>query len=274
MKAFMPARLPTLLRLPLAMALAGACVGASADGTMERVRQRDKLIVAVGYVAPEYAAGAKFRTPEGIEAALAEELAKRLRTSARMMAATPAKRAQLLAAGNADIALVWAPDAEWRRSAALIPTGYSAAAMAIMRSDTPVKSWEQLKGRTVCLSEGSPYAGTIAAKYGAVETLFKAPADSLLALRTGRCDAAVHESAMLEELIKLPEWKKFSASLPPGPRTPLLLAVPANAAQTQAFLKRLATEWQATGYLDQLVKKAVRNIAFEVYLDQNVPDCH
>src|SRR3546814_5705323 len=85
----------------------------------------------------------------------------------------------------------------------------------LFRSD--IKSWQQLKGRTVCLSEGGRYVGALTRQYGAVEIVFKAPADSLLALRTGGCDAAVHDDVMLKELLKLPEWKKFSASLPPGP---------------------------------------------------------
>src|SRR3546814_17373291 len=88
--------------------------------------------------------------------------------------------------------------------------------MAIMRTDTDIKSWQQLKGRTVCLSEGGRYVGALTRQYGAVEIVFKAPADSLLALRTGGCAAAVHDDVMLKELLKLPEWKKFSSSLPPG----------------------------------------------------------
>src|SRR3546814_19750149 len=93
--------------------------------------------------------------------------------------------------------------------------------MAIMRTDTDIKSWQQLKGRTVCLSEGGRYVGALTRQYGAVEIVFKAPADSLLALRTGGCDAAVHDDVMLKELLKLPEWKKVSARLPPGPAAPL-----------------------------------------------------
>jgi polar amino acid transport system substrate-binding protein len=232
-------------------------------------------VAGVGYLMPAYTAGAKFRSPESIDTALAEQVAKRLQLPLETMQATPAARASLLAARKADVVLTAVSEADpLRRAAAIVPTGYVAAPMAIMRSDTDIRSWEQLKGRTVCLSEGSLYAGTIAARYGAIEKPFRAPADSLLALRIGACDAAVHDSAMLEQLIKLPEWKKFSARLPPGPRVPLVFALPAGDAKTETLLKQIAAEWRASGYLDQLMTKAARSIAFEVYLDQDVPDCH
>src|SRR3546814_17324540 len=122
----------------------------------------------------------------------------------------------------------------------------------LFRSD--IKSWQQLKGRTVCLSEGGRYVGALTRQYGAVEIVFKAPADSLLALRTGGCDAAVHDDVMLKELLKLPEWKKFSASLPPGPAAPLTFVLRADDARTLAVLKGLTREWKATRHLAALTQ--------------------
>jgi polar amino acid transport system substrate-binding protein len=275
MEAFMPLKLSCLLRTLVATALLPLCTIASAGNALERVKQTGKLIVGINYVVPAYVAGAKFRTPEGIDTALAEDIARRLQVSSKTVYAAPARRTQLLAAGKADVVLAAIPDADpLRRSVSIIPTGYSVAPMAIMRTDTDIKTWGQLKGRKVCVAEGGLYVGMIAARYGAIEKVFKAPADSLLAVRTGECDAAVHDSALLDELIKLPEWKKFSATLPVGPRISLAFVVSAADAKTEAFLNQVTNEWRATGYLDHLIKKTVRHIAFEVYLDQNAPDCH
>jgi polar amino acid transport system substrate-binding protein len=244
--------------------LAAALANARADG-LDSARQRGKLVAGLHYVVPEYKAGMKFRTPEALDTALAEELAKRLQLPLTTVR-TP---------GKADLALAAVADNDpLRRTAAVIPTGYAAGPMAIMRTDTDIKAWEHLKGRKVCVAEGGRYAGTLAAKYGAIEKVHKAPADSLLALRIGECDAAVHDSAMLEELIKLPEWKKFSARLPVGARTTLAFVVPAADRKSAALLKQVTDDWSAQGYPEQLMKKTVRQIAFEVYLDQDVPDCH
>lgn len=262
--------------LPLAMAVA-TCWGpqaVAADG-LDRAKQNRKLVAGVHYVVPEYKAGMKFRTPEMVDTALLEDVTRRMQVSLATVRAEPGKQAQLLRSGKADIALAMIGEKDsLLRNATVIPTGYAAGPMAIMRSDTTIKSWEQLKGRKVCMSEGGQYVGTMAAKYGAVEKLYRAPADALIAVRIGECDATVHDNVMLEELIKLPEWKKFSAALPVGPRAKLAFVVPASDKKSAAFLKQVTDEWTAQGHVDQLVKKSVRNIAFEVYLDQNVPDCH
>ena len=257
---------PSLARALLAAILAGVCAGALAAEGLERAKQRGELRAGIHYLVPEYKGGMKFRTPETLDTALLEDVARRVRLPLAMVSAEP---------GKSDIALVRVGQSDPLHGAAgVIPTGYAAGPMAIMRTDTDIKAWEQLKGRRVCVSEGGLYAGTLAARYGAIEKVYKAPADSLLALRIGACDAAVHDSAMLEELIKLPEWRKFSARLPVGPRMNLAFVLPADDKKSAAVLRQVAYSWAANGYLDRLMSKMVRQIAFEVYLDQDVPDCH
>jgi polar amino acid transport system substrate-binding protein len=255
--------------LLFAALLASLGTGALAAEGVDRAKQRGKLIAGIRYVVPEYKAGMKFRTPEAIDTALLEDVAKRLQLALVTVSAGDGAR------NTPDITLAAIPEQfSPGRAVTVIPVGYSSGPMAIMRTDTDIKSWEQLKGRKVCVSEGGLYAGTLASRYGAIEMVYKAPADALIAVRTGECDATVHDSAMLEELLKMPEWKKFSARLPAGPRTSLAFVVPAADKKTASFLKQVAADWAASGQTDQILKKAVRNIAFEVYLDQAVPDCH
>lgn len=262
-------RIRSAQRLVLVTTMACISASAIADSGLELAKKRRKLIAGVDYVVPEYKGGMKFRTPEAIDVALAQDLARRM----RLPLATVRSANGL--SGKADVMLKAIPEADLSSTTAtFIPVGYSAGPMAIMRTDTDIKSWEQLKGRTVCLAEGGRYIGMLATQYGAIEKVQKAPADSLLALRIGACDAAVHDSTMLEELLKLPEWKKFSARLPVGPRSTLAFVIPAADRKSADTLRRVATDWSNAGYPGQLTKKAVQNIAFEVYLDQNVPDCH
>ena len=264
-----PVRLSCLL---LAALLASGT--AWADG-LERAGQRGKLHAGIQYVIPEYKGGMKFRTPETLDNTLLEDVAKRRQLPLATVAAATGKQASLLASGKIDLALATIADNDpLHRTHIVIPTGYAAGPMAIMRTDTDIKTWEQLKGRKVCVSEGGVHVGTIAAKYGAIEMVYKAPADAFIAVRVGDCDATVHDSAMLEELIKYPEWKKFSARLPAGPRSTLAFVVPASDRKSAAFLRQVVNDWTANAHLDKLMKTAVRNIAFEVYLDQTAPDCH
>lgn len=234
-----------------------------------------KLTVGVEYVVPAFVGGAKVRTPEGVEAVLADELGQRLAAAVETTALDATGPARVLEEGRAGLVLAPIADADLvAASVAVIPTGYAAGAMAIMRSDTDIKAWRQLQGRTVCLAQGGRYVGQIAAKYGAIEKVFPAPADSLLALRIGGCDAAVHDSAMLMELIKLPEWKKFLARLPVQELTPLAFVVASGDVESAAYLQRVAKDWAKNDYFQKITKAAVNDIAFEVYLDQTVTDCH
>ncbi|MGV8892740.1 MAG: transporter substrate-binding domain-containing protein [Burkholderiaceae bacterium] len=261
----MPVNRSFLLRTLLVTILGCASFTALAAG----------LTVGVRIIAQPYVAGAKFRTPESIETLLAKDLAARRKVPLTTVRATPANRMQLLASGKVDVVFAALADTDpLLRSTVVVSTGYSAAPLAILRSDTDIKLPQQLKGRTVCMSEGGAYVGTMAAKYGAIEKITRAPADSLLALRSGLCDAAVHDDTMLNALLKLPEWKKFSARLPLGSRTALVMIASADDADTLAFLQKTAHAWLVKNHWSQIAKKWASDVAFEVYLDQSVPDCH
>jgi polar amino acid transport system substrate-binding protein len=235
--------------------------------------KQQQLVGGISYIVPDYQAGAKFRTPEAIDTALAENLAKHLSTPLKIVRAQQAQGGELLEKHKADFILASGLNRS-RASLTTIPTGYSAGPMAIMRTDTTIKQPGHLRGRTVCVSEGGSYVGMLASRYGAIEQVYKAPADSLLALRIGTCDAAVHDSAMLSELLKLPEWKKFSASIGLGPSVPLEFVVRSDDLKLAASAKTLTEQWKKNDFLQKETSKRVRHIAFEVYLDQNVPDCH
>lgn len=235
----------------------------------------EQLVAGMRYVPAPYQAGAKFRTPEGMEHALAEDVARGIGVALKPRIANDADGMKLLSTG--EIQLLVATIAEndpLLREKHIVPTPYRAGPMAIMRTDTTIKTWEQLKGRTVCLSEGSLYKGMTAKRYGAIEKVYPAPADSLLALRIGDCDAAVHDSVFLEQLLQLPEWKKFSARLPVGQRSVLALVTHGTDTALASRLTQLTTQWQRSSHLAKLNEKRVKHVAFEVYLDQNVPDCH
>ncbi|NEX62945.1 type 2 periplasmic-binding domain-containing protein [Noviherbaspirillum galbum] len=262
-------RITALVLTGLLAAAASACGAAEA---LEQARQRGRLLVAIDAAVPEYKAGTKFRTPEAIDQALAGELAKGMGLPLTTLESGHGRRKVL---PRPDLVLTTlSATGGVPAGHVAIPTGYAAAPMAIMRSDTTIRSWEALKGRKVCVTEGGNHAGTLAARYGAVEMPQRAPADSLIALRTGACDAAVHDDALLEELLKMPEWKKFSARLRGGPSGMLAFVVPAGETRTIAALKKAVNDWSARRVQQSLLNKAARSIAFEVYLDQDVPDCH
>lgn len=260
-------RKPLPLRAALlaigAAALQAGASATGASGAIQDAAQRPALPVSPGHGEPAAGAGARYRSPATIDAELAEDLARRLHRRPEPGAATAGLR--LTAVSDAGAALP---------THVAVPISYDAAPMAIMRADTSIRSWEQLKGRAVCVARDGRHVGALAGRYGAIEKIQPSLTDALVALRSGACDAAVHDSAMLEELIRLPEWKKFSARLPAVRQSTLAVLVPASDGKTLTAVRQAAHAWKAEGYPDTLMKKAVRNVAFEVYLEQDVPDCH
>jgi len=256
------------LFLALGYAQAGAAASSGAQASPD-------LTVGLRYVPPPFVGGAKVRTPESIETLLADEVAARRQRRAKFVEFDAA--ASSVPADVVDFAVVDLPGSQAQRQGGgviAIATGQVTRPMAIMRTDTDIKSWRQLKGRTVCLSEDGRYVGRIAERYGAVERVYRAPADSLLALRIGECDAAVHDDTMLKALLRFPEWKKFSASLPPGEASAQYFVVPAGNEDLAKLLKEMVGRWKSQAYFSKLISDMTRDIAFEVYLDQTVPDCH
>src|SRR5690606_15664300 len=106
-----------------------------------------KLQVGMDYVVPPFVGGAKVRTPETIDTALAEALASKLGLVLQAVPVAPGSKDVLLGADNPRAILSALPDGQPApASMVAVPTGYASAPMAIMRTDTDIKSWEQLKG--------------------------------------------------------------------------------------------------------------------------------
>ncbi|MDN5844141.1 MAG: ABC transporter substrate-binding protein [Alcaligenaceae bacterium] len=222
--------------------------------------------VALSSAPPVAAAGAKVRTPGRIEVLIARDLA----------------------GGGPDAVLVSEPDAVrgaregvwlgvWPDGQAVpadvrrVSLDYAVGPMAIMRTDTDIRDWKDLSGRTVCMDGNGRYVGEVAARFGAIEQIYPSATDALLAVRTGLCDATVQDDRFLHALLKFPEWKKFSADLPAYRHMDLVWATGAGDAYEDWALRMQS---HASVRIDAMTAQQARDIAFEVYLDQAVPDCH
>lgn len=148
---------------------------------------------------------------------------------------------------------------------------WSVSPMAIMRTDTDIGEWPALRGRTVCVVEDGGFVGELARRYGASEKIYPSPTDALLALRTGQCDATVQGEGFLGALLRFPEWKKFSASLRPYRNATLGLVTRDD---LPAAGRRALAAVASPAHITAVAQRQARDIAFEVYLDQAVPDCH
>ncbi|WP_251865401.1 transporter substrate-binding domain-containing protein [Achromobacter sp. Marseille-Q4962] len=278
-------RLPPRARAALAGALGLAVIaclpqwaGGAQDGAgaFAAARQRGTLVVGVPYLAPPPVAGAKVRTPEGLDLPAAERLAKELGVAVQLRQVGAGEAAAALAAGQADVVL--ADGGQGTPSAAgvaVVPSGYATRPKAVIRSDTAMRRGADARGRTACVAEAARAAGELAESWGAQVRRYRVPSDALVAVREGACDLGLVDDAVWEPLMRFPEWKKFSATLAAeGARRERQWLLPEGDEASRQWLQARMRQWGRDGAWKEMAAKWARDVAFDVYLDQEVPDCH
>lgn len=238
----------------LALALAAAAAGAQADATLDKIKQRGTVTIGV------LANGGVFGSIDpatqqlvGWNPELARELAKGLGVKAELVQVQTATRTQFLISGKVDL-LIASMELNPERAEILgyAPTPFfRVGGAAATRKDSGIAKWEDLRGKPVCVSQGSSFARPLQADYGAVVKGYKSSSDSLLALRGGQCVAAVHDSTLIHPLLRSnPEWADYHAPI----ATEVL---PANSvvwtrkgeADTIAAVDKVIQGWHRSGWL-------------------------
>ena len=142
----LPERIGVFLALAAAICLplAGAAPSAPPE-PFAAARARGELVIGLPYVAPPPVAGAKIRTPDGLDVAAAEKLAQSLGLQFSLRQLTAEEAGPALASGQVDLVLGERAGVE---AAAAVPgaqlawqgTGYAVRPKAVIRSDTRMRS--------------------------------------------------------------------------------------------------------------------------------------
>ena len=250
---------PKLSPLPKALALIAAfgflcSTTAHADSTLDKIKQRGKVSIGV------LVGGGPFGSIDpstqqlvGWNPELARALAKGLGVQVDLVQVQTPTRVQFLQAGKVDL-LIASMELNPDRAEILgyAPTPfYRVGGTAAVRKDSGIAKWEDLRGKPVCVSQGSSFAKPLTNDYGAQVHGYKSASDSLLALKGGNCVAAVHDSTLIYPLINSnPEWSQYSA--------PIASAIlPADSVvwarkgedDTVAAGDKVVQEWHRSGWL-------------------------
>ena len=186
-----------------ALCLASA-TNALADATLDKVKARGTIVAGVILSGPPYG----FIDPAtqqqvGFNLDLAQEIAKQLGVKLETVTVTPPNRVQFLQQGKVDFLLAnmqWT--AERAEILSFVPTPYEQSGGApVVRKSSGIKTWADLKGKPVCVSQGSNYTQPLAETYGALPKGYPSQPESLLALKGGNCVAAVHTGATVKLMV-------------------------------------------------------------------------
>ncbi|KQP13809.1 transporter substrate-binding domain-containing protein [Pseudorhodoferax sp. Leaf267] len=227
---------------------------AHADATLDKIRQRGKVSIGV------LVNGGPFGSIDpatqqlvGWNPELARALAKGLGVEADLVQVQTATRVQFLQAGKVDL-LIASMEYNADRGEILghAPTPFfRVGGTAAVRKDSGITKWEDLRGKPVCVSQGSSFAKPLANDYGAQVQGFKSSSDSLLALKGGNCVAAVHDSTLIQPLLRSnPEWTQYSAPIATEVLpAPSVVWTRKGEADTIAAVDKVVQEWHRSGWL-------------------------
>ena len=251
----------TSLRALSAIALlALGASAAHADATLDKIRQRNKIVVGVILSGPPFGTlDPVTQKPIGYNVELAEGVAKALGVGLETVQVQPSNRVQFLQQGKVDILIA---NMQWTQERSeimsFVPTPFEeVGGAAIARKGSGIKRWEDVKGKPVCVSQGSNFTKPLAEQYGAEIKAFRGQPESLLALKGGNCVMAVHVSPTLRELVAgNADWKDYEIVSPSELiPSPSVIWVRKGEADAQAAIDKVVQHWHATGWLIDVEKK-------------------
>jgi polar amino acid transport system substrate-binding protein len=240
----------------LAAALATASVApqAYADQTLDKINSRHEIAVGVLIAGSPFGSlDPQTQQPRGLNVDLANDIGKRLGAKVQLVSVQPSTRVQFLQQGKVDI-LIANMEYNAQRGEILdhVPTPYyRVGGTAITPKSSGITKWEDLRGKPVCISQGSSYIRPMVEKYGAIPRAFPGASQSLLALRGGSCVAAVHDAAPLLYPLQQhdPEWRDYRTLEPELEPAPSVIWVRQGEKDTAAKLDTIVRDWHRTGWL-------------------------
>src|SRR5690349_19090355 len=222
----------------LGLAIAMASV-AKAD-VLDDVKKRGTLIVGVKADYKPFG----FRDPSGgiigLEPDLAADVAKKLGVKLELVPVVSANRMEFLQQGKIDLMIATMSDKPDRRKVVQViePLYYSDAVNVLLKKDSPVKTWEDLKGKKLCGTTGAFYNKDIAQKYGPEIASFDGSEKPLLALKNGDCIGYLYDQTFVVGKLTEEDWKGgFHMVLPGIMETPWAVAVKLGETNLQKYME-------------------------------------
>ena len=154
------------------------------------------------------------------------------------------------------------------------PVYYSSPLTALTAAGSGPQSWNEIRGKTVCLSEGSPHGDAIESRFGGVVRHYPSAAQALIGLKLGECQAVAGGLALLEPIAHLPEWRRYNRLLPVQHTYSVTLRVEAEDPVLKGQLQQILTDEAGRAIFAETVQYWVDEVAFQAYVLADTLDCH
>ena len=193
----------------------------------------------------------------GFEPDLAADIAKRLGVKVELVPVVASNRMQFLQQGKIDLMIATMSDTPERRKVVDIvdPDYYASGTNVMAKKSAQLKSWEQLKGKKVCLIQGAFYNKELQEKYGVEGVAFPGTAEALSALRNGNCVGFAYDDTAIVGELQKPESGDYEMPLNSILVQPWGVAVKQGEKGFADFVSKAIVDWHKTGFIQSLEKK-------------------
>lgn len=245
---------------------------------LTRAIERGTLVVGVRrYPRPAPPEAPTPPEPDGFDATLARELARSLGVKLELVGLDTAAQETALREGRVDLLVAGVPPAaESPKGIDAAPGSYdTGSGLVVALRKGRVQEAEALRGASVCVGEGSGYAGAVSLRYGAQPHSYPSSVHAVSAFMAGECTALAEDAQVLERLLKNEEWR-FYKPLASGLRPPSDAAIrlPQGDAASRDYLAAALRQWRADGTLAQARGARAGNLQFEITLLKDGFVCH
>ncbi|KWX24304.1 ABC transporter substrate-binding protein [Mycolicibacterium wolinskyi] len=174
----------------------------SQNSVLSKVLTTKKLTVGVFADAPPYGVMNSSGEYEGFDIDKARALAESLGAEVEFVSTTNASRIPMLETAKADVVIAALTNLDERAQVVALTRPYaSEGQLVVVPADSPIRSYDDLAGRTVAATRGSVPATILEAEFPqAKPSLFEAVADSIQALRSGKVDALMESTAVVADI--------------------------------------------------------------------------
>ena len=250
-------RIRSFLGLTSVVALGMLVPGLASADAMQDIKKKGVLVV--GTKADYRPFG--FLDPSGkivgFEPDLAADIAKRLGVKLELVPVVASNRIQFLQQGKIDVMIATMSDTPERRKIVdmLDPNYYGSGTNVLAKKSDGLKSWDQLKGKKVCLIQGAFYNKELQEKYGVEGVAFPGTSEALTALRNGNCLAYAYDDTQIVGEMQKPEWKDYEMPLNSILVVPWSVAVKQGEKALGELISKAIVEWHKKGTILQLETK-------------------
>ncbi len=190
----------------------------------------------------------------GFEPDLARDIAAALKVKLELVPVISSTRIPLLLDGKLDLIIATMNDtAERRKLVDVVQPGYYASGVnALAPRSLHLHVWQQLRGKPVCMIDGSFYVGDIKRRYEPEILTFKNTVEMYGALANERCAAVIYDDTAIIGQLQSPDWQAYEMPLLSIMVEPWAMAVRLGEIRLEKVLSDTVKHWHSTGRIAAL----------------------